>query len=167
MCRQAQADERSVKQQILSCMIGLIMLLKGAPVNADQVSIDPALIQKSALELIAAELSGVHIDGMEKCLEKNSFELNKIGPDVYQELDLEALQRVDFDTLKITRIEKADQTLELYRVVFSVEALESRRLIVEDNIVMSVNSDKNKDKYGFANLIKATERILVRSDCDW
>ena len=140
-------------------------LSMGAPASADQADTYRESIRTSALELIAAQLSGVHIDGMENCLAKNTFQLNKIGSDVYEELSLAAVHRVDLDTVKIRSIEMTDPDLESYQVAFSVKAFDSERL-VDDSIVMSINSEKNRDRYGFANLIKPTDRLLLRSDCD-
>ena len=146
-------------------VLGLTLFPIGAPAHADQANTYRESIKESALELIAAELSGVHIDGMEDCLAKNTFQLNKIGPDVYGELSLAVVQRVDLDTVKIGSIEKIDPYLENYRVAFSVEAFDGEGM-VEDNIVMSINSETNRARYGFANLIKSTDRMLLRSDCD-
>lgn len=142
-------------------IISIFCLLTSIEVSA---GIDQDQLKNSALEFVRAELSGVHIDGKDNCLSKNKYELNKIGQDIYAELDLSKIQYVDFATLQILEIKKIDKDLDLYRASFSIKT-EDGKNIIRDHIKISINSKNNKEKYGFANLIQGTDNILLRSDC--
>lgn len=121
-------------------------------------------VKKCALEFINAELSGVHIDGKQSCLAKNKFELNKIAPDIYAELNLSELKYVNFESVSVLKIEKIHKKFERYNAKFSVKS-ENGKQTFTDDINFSINSKKNKERYGFGNLIKGTERVYLRSDC--
>jgi len=75
------------------------------------------------------------------------------------------VQRTESGTGKIKSIDKTDADLKRYRVASSVDAFDVERMI-EDTIVMSINSEKNRGHSDFANLIRPTNRIVPRSDSD-